>query len=111
MNLTVDEFKKKYPNLANEIEEKKMRVKIGAIRSENKNEGTNTLSEYMPDVIDFIRRCNSIEEAEEIISFLEKRGEISHEYALKLLTQLRVKGLQSFGAKKEQDYYFKQSKD
>ncbi len=108
MYLTEDEFKKKFPNLVNEMEQKKMRVKIGAVRSEAKNESAKTLKGYSPDAIDFLRRCDSAEEAKEIIDYLEKRCEISHEYAASLHTQLRLKGLRSFGPKKNQDYYFKQ---
>ena len=48
---------------------------------------------YVPDVIDFIRRCDTEEQALEIIDFLEKRGEISREYANKLRRQLKEKGL------------------
>ncbi|MFH0897708.1 MAG: DUF2095 family protein [Candidatus Bathyarchaeota archaeon] len=111
MSLTGDEFKNKFPKLANEIEKKKKRVKIGAVRSEDRDESTKTLGGYMPDAIDFVRRCNSPEEAKEIIDFLEKRGEVSYEYATKLRIQLRVKGLRSFGSKKERDFYFKRDKD
>lgn len=112
MDITNDEFKKRFPNLAKELEEDKMRVKIRSVRTETKDEGKNseTLSGYVPDVVDFIRRCDNAEEAEKIIDFLEKRCEISHEYTVKLRTQLREKGLRSFGPKKESGYYFKQRK-
>jgi len=35
---------------------------------------------------------------------MEKRGEISKEYAQKLRAQLKRKGVRSFGPKKEEDY-------
>jgi hypothetical protein len=63
----------------------------------------------MPDVIDFIRRCDSNKQAEEIINYLRKRGEVNREYARKLRRQLKEKGVRSFGPKKEEDYYSKQS--
>ena len=61
----------------------------------------------MPDVIDFIRRCNTEGEAEQIIVYLEKKGEISKEYATKLIKQLKSEGVRSFGSKKEENYYLK----
>jgi hypothetical protein len=63
---------------------------------------------YTPDVIDFIRRCDKAEDAEDIIFYLEKRREISSGYANKLRKQLKTKGVRSFGPKKEDDYYLKQ---
>ena len=39
---------------------------------------------------------------------MEKRREISPEYAKKLRKQLREKGVRSFGSKKEDDYYLRQ---
>jgi len=62
---------------------------------------------YAPDVIDFVRRCDTEEQAEEIISYMEKRGEIEKQYAKKLRKQLEEKGVRSFGPKKEENYYFK----
>jgi hypothetical protein len=61
----------------------------------------------VPDVIDFIRRCDTEEQAEEIIGYMEKRGEIEKQYARKLREQLKDKGVRSFGPKKEEDYYLK----
>jgi hypothetical protein len=63
----------------------------------------------MPDVIDFIRRCDDEQQAKEIINYMEKREEINREYAQKLRKQLNEKGVRSFGSKKENDYYLKHS--
>jgi len=109
MDLTVDEFRKRFPNLAKNLEQNRMRVRIDSVRSETKDDRcSETLSGYVPDVVDFLRRCDKAEEAREIIDFLEKRDEISHEYAVKLHAQLRERGLRSFGPKKEHGYYFRQ---
>jgi hypothetical protein len=59
----------------------------------------------MPDVVDFIRRCDNEKQALEIVDFMLNRGEISDEYAGRLRKQLRSKGVRSFGSKKEDDYY------
>jgi hypothetical protein len=40
---------------------------------------------------------------------LEERHEITRENAQELRKQLQQKGVRSFGPKKEEDYYFKQS--
>lgn len=64
---------------------------------------------YNPDVIDFLCRCDTAKQAAEIIDYLEKRGEIDHKYAQKLRTQLKKKGIRSFGAKREEGYYLKES--
>ena len=61
---------------------------------------------YDPDIIDFIRRCDTTEQAEEIIAFMEKKGELTKVDAKKIREQLSKEGLRSFGEKKEKGYYF-----
>ena len=51
------------------------------------------------DVVRLMRRCDKEEEAIEIIEYLTKRGEISKEHAVRILKQLKEKGLRSFGSK------------
>jgi hypothetical protein len=103
-------FKKKFPNLAKELESEEHKVSLNSVRTDAET-GEDAASErfvhYMPDVIDFIRRCDTEEQAEEIIAYLEKRGEIKKQYARKLREQLKDKGVRSFGPKKEEDYYLK----
>jgi len=62
---------------------------------------------YDPNVVDFIRRCDTKEQAKEIIDFMEKKGELNKEDAKKIRKQLTKEGLRSFGAKKEKDHYFR----
>ena len=64
---------------------------------------------YNPTVVDFIRRCDTQQQAEEIICYLLKRGEITAEEATELRTQINKEGLRSLGPKKEEGYYFKES--
>jgi len=40
---------------------------------------------------------------------MEKRGEISRNYAQKLRTQLKKKGVRSFGAKRDDGYYLREA--
>ena len=63
---------------------------------------------YNPDVVDFLRRCDTEKQAQEIIRYLRKRGELTEDHACKLRTQLKKEGVRSFGSKKEENYYFKQ---
>jgi len=64
------------------------------------------LSNSIPDVTEYIRRCNTEEQAREIIEYLERRREINHESAVRLRQQLTEKGVRSFGSKKEDDYHY-----
>jgi hypothetical protein len=64
---------------------------------------------YNPTVVDFLRRCDTCEQAEEIIAYMCKKGELTEENANQLRTQLKKDGVRSFGPKKETDYYFKES--
>jgi len=110
MELDKKAFRKLFPNLVEELESSKNKVAINSVRTDVKT-GEKTVSKrfthYAPDVIDFIRRCDTEELAEEIISYTEKRGEIKKQYAKKLRKQLEEKGVRSFGPKKEENYYFK----
>jgi len=103
-------FKKMFPNLAKELESDENKVSVNSVRTDVQT-GEGAASErfvhYMPDVIDFIRRCDTEEQAEEIIAYMEKRGEIVKQYAERLRKQLKDKGVRSFGSKKEENYYLK----
>jgi len=67
------------------------------------------LEGYVPTATDYLRRCDNDKQAEETINYLEKKGEISSEYADQLRKTLKEKGLRSFGPKKEHDYYLKRA--
>jgi hypothetical protein len=101
-----DEFKKRYPALAKEVEEGKgkadLKFEVEAPKPERSFAG------YEPGVVDFLRRCSGDEEALEIIEYMRKRGEVTGEEAERLCAQLREKGVRSFGPKKEPGYYEKE---
>ncbi len=105
-------FKKMFPNLSKEFDGGETMVNIDSLRTDD-NSAEMLLSDkfrhYNPTVLDFIRRCDTEVQAESIISYMEKRGEIDEEHAAQLRQQLRKEGLRSFGPRKEDDYYFKQS--
>jgi hypothetical protein len=103
-------LRKMFPNLAEEMKSDENKTNIDSVRTDNhtgERAASNRFAHYVPDVIDFIRRCDTEKQAEEIIDFLEKRGEMESQYALRVRQQLRQKGVESFGPKKEADYYLK----
>lgn len=104
-------FKKMFPNLSEEFEGGDGKVPIDAVRTDPEaveKAATDKFRSYDPTVVDFIRRCDTEEQAEEIIAYMEKKGEVTKEHAVKLRKQLKKEGVRSFGPKKEENYYFKQ---
>jgi len=103
-------FKKMFPNLSKELELEDSKVAIDSVRTDSETAESaipDKFCHYSPTVVDFIRRCDTDAEAETIIAYLEKRGEVTKEYAEELRQQLKKEGVRSFGAKKEDNYYFK----
>jgi hypothetical protein len=119
-------MKKMFPNLIKELEGSENKVSIDGVRAdaakaeetvddveeemlaEAENPLPDKFRHYNPTVVDFIRRCDTNAQAEEIVAYMLKRGEITEEYACEVKVQLKKEGLRSFGPKKEQDYYFKE---
>jgi hypothetical protein len=126
-------LRKMFPHLYNELETGEIKIPINAVRkspleaeAEVEREecgcdechepeviapSTNTpdkLRHFNPQAVDFLRRCDTEAQAEEIISYLQKKGEITGEYASELRCQLKNDGVRSFGPKKEEYYYFKE---
>ncbi|EEB73304.1 DUF2095 family protein [Thermococcus sp. AM4] len=103
-----DEFREMFPALARELEEGEG-LGIDAYRS-SAEEGEElaeprNFAGYNPTVIDFLRRCETDEEALEIINWMESRGEITPEIAKELRITLAKKGVRAFGPKKEWGWY------
>ncbi len=115
----------KYPSLKKEIEQKKNVIPLRYVCEDKARQIEEDLEEeielsekiqyepdpyrfagYDPTVIDFLRRCDTKEQALEIIDFLVKKGDLDNQEAIKLKKQLTSKGLRSFGAKKESGFYF-----
>jgi hypothetical protein len=111
MDTKKNEFRNMFQKLSEEMISGKRKISIKSIRSDRESAekvATNSkdLVNYNPDVVDFLRRCDKNEQAEEIINFMEKRGEINHRHAQNLRNQLKKRGLRSFGTKKKEGYYF-----
>lgn len=97
------DFKKLFPNLSDEMETGKSLADIEFESDPPKKE--RRYQSYNPEAVDFLRRCKTIEQAEEIIAYLEKRKEIQKQEATALRKQLKEKGLKSFGAPKRLGFY------
>ena len=98
-----DEFKKRFPTLAKEVEEGKGKADLEFEVEPPKPR--RRFAGYDPGVIDFIRRCSGEEEALEIIEYFRGREEINVDEAERLCRQLEEEGLRSFGSKKAPGYY------
>ncbi|MFQ6094616.1 MAG: DUF2095 family protein [Candidatus Bathyarchaeia archaeon] len=112
MEIDKEKFRRMFPHLAMELEGGENKITITSYRSDSEvgeRAASRKFEGYDPDVIDFIRRCDTEEQAHEIVRYLERRSEITHEYAEKLRRQLKEKGVRSFGPKKEDDYYLRQA--
>ncbi|WP_457742653.1 DUF2095 family protein [Thermococcus sp.] len=102
-----EEFEKRFPALAKEL--KGEGIPIEAFRTDEeeaeKLAEPRDFSGYEPTIIDFLRRCETDDEALEIINWMEERGEITHEIAKELRITLAKKGVRAFGPKKEWGWY------
>ena len=100
-----EEFRLAYPALTKELEEGSTQAfKIDGVRTvseETREESTS----YTPDVVDYIRRCDTLSQANEIVDYLAKQGEITPAQAKAIKSQLKSEGIRSFGSKKEKDHY------
>ncbi|MEM1689135.1 MAG: DUF2095 family protein [Candidatus Hadarchaeales archaeon] len=106
MEIDIEEFKRKFPNLAREILGSQG-YRISSVRS-SIEEGEKTAIGERPNLIDFLRRCDTDEQALEIINYFEKKGEISEEYAARLRAQLVKEGVRSFGSKLERNWFLRE---
>lgn len=96
-----EEVKKRFPKLFGELEAGGSAIPVDGVRwAENIQSGMRD-----PDVISFLRRCDSDEQGLEIISYLERRGELTKEMAEDLRQQIKSRGIRSFGSKKRWGYY------
>jgi hypothetical protein len=129
MAINKKSIKKIFPHLYEELETGEVKVPINAVRknpieaeeaaageecedcTEEEFVCTETpdkLRHFNPSAVDFIRRCDTEAQAEEIIAYLQKKGEITKENAVQMRCQLKRDGVRSFGPKKEEYHYFKE---
>ncbi len=127
MAIDKEYLKKMFPNLYKELETGDAKIPIDAIRKNPEDaeadiaecaeqeveslpetDMPDKLRHFYPSAVDFIRRCDTEAQAEEIIAYLQKKGEITDEYAEELRCQLKREGVRSFGPKKEENHYFRE---
>ncbi len=103
--MSIDEFKKRFPFLAREMLEaggEDLELVIERLPPD-------PWRGYVPTVEDYLRRCNTIDEAMEVLDYLEKHGKITSEEAEYYRGLIREKGLEAVGPHKEGDYYYKKA--
>jgi len=127
MAIDKESLKKMFPKLYKELEDGEVKISIDAVRKNPQEAEIETteaaekevepkaatttpdkLRHFNPTAVDFIRRCDTEAQAEEIIAYLQKKGEITEEYAEELRCQLKQEGVRSFGPKKEENHYFRE---
>jgi hypothetical protein len=126
MAVDKETLKKMFPNLYRELQESENKISINSVRkdADQAEEAVSTkreeeefipstdisdkLRNFNPSAVDFIRRCDNEAQAEEIIAYLQKKGEITGECAEQLRCQLNRDGVRSFGSKKEENHYFRE---
>jgi hypothetical protein len=100
-----EEFRRAFPALTKELEEGSTQAfKIDGVRTVSEENNEEKVA-FTPDVVDYIRRCDTLSQANEIVDFLAKQGEISPSQAKAIKSQLKSEGIRSFGSKKEKDHY------
>ena len=105
-------FRELFPHLADELVNGKSIADLeNETIKQKRTLNTNRRWEgYDPDIIDFIRRCETPEQASKIINYMSNEGGISSEMAEKLKRQLEEEGVRSFGKLKETGYYHRNTR-
>ena len=101
------DFREVFPALSKELEEKSTKTfKVDGVRTmAEETEPKGEAKTFTPDVVDYIRRCDTVSQAFEIVDYLMKRNEINAAQAREIKSQIKADGLRSFGSKKEKDHY------
>lgn len=94
-----------FPTLFQEIKSGEQNIVEQEARTSSGSKKLRRFQSYTPGVSDFLCRCKSEKEAEEIIEFLLKKGDITEEHAQYLQKQLDEKGLEFFGEHRAPGYY------
>ncbi len=104
--MSIEDFKKKFPNLARELLDESENLDLELVVEKLPPDPWRG---YTPTVEDYLRRCNTVEEAYEVLDYLEKHGKISKEESEHYRKLIKDKGLEAIGPHKEGDYYYKKA--
>ncbi len=118
-NMTIDEIREKFPAIYAELTNKKMSMRIDEVGDDimpslslnEERQYQDPLSNYEPNVYDFLARARTNKEGLEIIDYLAKQGQISPENADNLTKKLKTLGIRSFGPKRSSNYYYRKSSE
>ncbi|NPD87246.1 MAG: DUF2095 family protein [Asgard group archaeon] len=102
-----EEFEEHFPVLSREMREGKKNISESEMRTVTGSKKYRKFQGYIPGAVDFICRCETEEEAMEIIEYMLKKGDLTEEYANILKNQLKEKGLEFFGEHRAPGYYEK----
>ncbi len=100
-----EEFNDVFPSLFRDIKDGEKSIMEEELRTSACSKKARKFRGHIPGAIDFICRCKSDQEAEEIIDYLLRKGEITEEHADNLKKQLQEKGLKYFGEHRTPGYY------
>ncbi len=106
------ELKKLFPHMVDEIETGASKVDMRRVSEPPRStepgyKEDRKYTGFQPGAADFIRRCRTPKQAEEIITYLEKKGDVTKDEASALRKQLQSQGLRSFGPHKGPGFYEK----
>lgn len=101
--MDIAELKRRFPHLYKEIIEGRGRLVSAYIDYSGRS--ADPWRGFEPGPIDFLRRARTVEEALEVIDYLEKRGELEKDKASELRRLIREKGLGALGPRKKDGYY------
>lgn len=107
VEMSKEKFKKKFPSISQELG-REGNISLKELLDSKKQSG-DMFRGYIPTAIDYLRRCDTKEQAEKTIEYLVKKCEIDKTYGDKLIKQLKERGLRSFGPKKEDEDYLKRA--
>lgn len=96
----IQDFDTNLPHLAGELKDPNPNspdIVIDGVLHESKPQD--------PVVYDFLQRCQTKEEALEIVSYMRNRDEISPEEENRIISQLENQGIRSFGPLRTKGYY------
>ena len=102
MEFDKKEFRKKFPNIYKELGEP---LEEGSSHPEKLDDEGQQPTELEPQIESYLRRARTVNEALEIVSYLEKRGEISESNALELKREIEKNGVRSFGPLRSWGHY------
>ena len=100
-----EEIIEHFPAIHREITEGNKKLEEEEIRTSSGTNRVRKFRGFTPGVVDFICRCETKEEALEIIEYLLKNGDLSKEYAATLKKYLNEEGLEYFGEHRAPGYY------